>query len=67
MLNRSELHGFTSFAEERRHIEIGPSAVMTMNEPAILADAQRVANAAWSQQFRKQFKAPAGFSPDALP
>ena len=41
--------------------------VMTMNEPEILAEAQRVANAAWSRQFRKQFKAPAGFSPEALP
>ncbi len=41
--------------------------VLTMNEPEILAEAQRVANAAWSRQFRKQFKAPAGFSPEALP
>jgi 5-methylthioadenosine/S-adenosylhomocysteine deaminase len=41
--------------------------VLTMNEPEILAEAQRVANAAWSRQFRKQFKAPAGFSPAALP
>jgi 5-methylthioadenosine/S-adenosylhomocysteine deaminase len=42
-------------------------AVLTMNESEILAAAQRVANAAWSRQFRKQFKAPAGFSPEALP
>jgi 5-methylthioadenosine/S-adenosylhomocysteine deaminase len=42
-------------------------AVLTMNETEILAEAQRVANAAWSRQFRKQFKAPAGFSPEALP
>jgi 5-methylthioadenosine/S-adenosylhomocysteine deaminase len=41
--------------------------VLTMNEPEIVAEAQRVANAAWSRQFRKQFKAPAGFSPEALP
>jgi len=42
-------------------------AVLTMNEAEILAEAQRVANASWSRQFRKQFKAPAGFSPEALP
>ena len=41
--------------------------VLTMDEPAILSSAQRVANAAWSRQFRKHFKPPAGFSPDALP
>lgn len=41
--------------------------VLTMDEPAILAEAQKVANASWSRQFRKQFKPPAGFSPDALP
>jgi len=41
--------------------------VLTMDEPAILAAAQRVANAAWSRQFQKQFQPPAGFSPDALP
>ena len=41
--------------------------VLTMDEPAILAEAQRVANAAWSRQFHQQFKPPAGFSPDALP
>jgi hypothetical protein len=43
------------------------ATVLTMDEPAILAEAQRVANASWSRQFRKQFKPPAGFSPDALP
>jgi 5-methylthioadenosine/S-adenosylhomocysteine deaminase len=41
--------------------------VLTLDESAVLSDAQRVANAAWSRHFRKQFKAPAGFSPDALP
>ena len=41
--------------------------VLTMDEPAILAEAQRVANAAWSRQFHQQFKPPAGFSPEALP
>jgi 5-methylthioadenosine/S-adenosylhomocysteine deaminase len=41
--------------------------VLTMNEPEILANAQCVANASWSRQFRSQFKAPAGFSPEALP
>jgi 5-methylthioadenosine/S-adenosylhomocysteine deaminase len=41
--------------------------VLTMDEPAILAEAQKVANASWSRQFRKQFKPPAGFSPHALP
>jgi 5-methylthioadenosine/S-adenosylhomocysteine deaminase len=44
-------------------------AVLTMDEPRILAEAQRVANAAWSRQFRARLdlKVPAGFSPDALP
>ncbi len=42
-------------------------AVLTLDESAILSEAQRVANAAWSRHFRKRFKAPAGFSPDALP
>ena len=44
-------------------------AVLTMDEPALLAEAQRVANAAWSRQFRARMdlKVPAGFSPDALP
>jgi 5-methylthioadenosine/S-adenosylhomocysteine deaminase len=41
--------------------------VLTLDEPAILGEAQRIANTAWSRQFRKQFTAPAGFSPDALP
>jgi 5-methylthioadenosine/S-adenosylhomocysteine deaminase len=43
--------------------------VLTMNEPRIIAEAQRVANAAWSRQFRTRFKdkPPAGFSPEALP
>ena len=41
--------------------------VLTMDEPRILAEAQRVANAAWSRQFRTRFTPPAGFSPDALP
>ena len=42
-------------------------AVLTMDEPKILAEAQRIANAAWSKAFRGKFKPPAGFSPDALP
>lgn len=41
--------------------------VLTMNEPAILAAAQEVANRAWSRQFKDSFKPPAGFSPQALP
>jgi hypothetical protein len=43
--------------------------VLTMDEPRILAEAQRVANAAWKRQFRARLdlKVPAGFSPDALP
>jgi 5-methylthioadenosine/S-adenosylhomocysteine deaminase len=42
--------------------------VLTMDEPAIVAEAQEVANRAWSRQFRKRFdKPPAGFSPAALP
>jgi 5-methylthioadenosine/S-adenosylhomocysteine deaminase len=43
--------------------------ILTIDEPAILAEAQRVANKTWSQQFRARLdlKAPAGFSPDALP
>jgi 5-methylthioadenosine/S-adenosylhomocysteine deaminase len=40
---------------------------MEAREEKILAEAQRVANASWSRQFRKRFKAPAGFSPEALP
>ena len=44
-------------------------AVLTMDEPRVLAEAQRVANAAWSRQFRARMdlKVPDGFSPDALP
>jgi 5-methylthioadenosine/S-adenosylhomocysteine deaminase len=44
-------------------------AVLTMDEPTVLAEAQRVANAAWKRQFRARLdlKVPAGFSPDALP
>src|SRR5215470_413722 len=41
--------------------------VLTLDESAILSEAQGVANAAWSRQFRKQFKPPAGFAPDTLP
>jgi 5-methylthioadenosine/S-adenosylhomocysteine deaminase len=43
--------------------------VLTMDEPAILAGAQRVAREAWSRQFRGRLdlKPPAGFLPDALP
>ena len=42
-------------------------AVLTMDEPAILKEAQRIANAAWSKTFRSRFTPPTGFSPDALP
>ncbi|WP_422002777.1 amidohydrolase family protein [Reyranella sp.] len=43
--------------------------VLTLDEPAILAEAQRVANAAWSRQFRQRLdlKVPDGFLPEALP
>jgi len=43
--------------------------VLTMDEPAVLAEAQRVANAAWKRQFRSRLdlKVPDGFSPEALP
>src|SRR5260221_12307356 len=43
--------------------------VLTMDEPAVLAEAQSVANAAWSRQFRARLdlKVPDGFLPDALP
>jgi 5-methylthioadenosine/S-adenosylhomocysteine deaminase len=42
--------------------------VLTMDEPAIVAEAQEVANRAWSRQFKARFdKVPAGFSPAALP
>jgi 5-methylthioadenosine/S-adenosylhomocysteine deaminase len=41
--------------------------VLTMDEPAIVAQAQEVANKAWSRQFRKRFElVPTGFSPEAL-
>jgi 5-methylthioadenosine/S-adenosylhomocysteine deaminase len=45
------------------------AAVLTMDEPAVLAAAQSVANATWQRQFRMRLdlKAPSGFSPDALP
>ena len=45
------------------------SKVLTMDEPAVLAEAQQVANAAWSRQFRARMdlKVPDGFLPDALP
>jgi 5-methylthioadenosine/S-adenosylhomocysteine deaminase len=43
--------------------------VLTIDEPKLLADAQRIANQAWSKQFRERMGStpPAGFSPDALP
>ena len=43
--------------------------VLTIDEPALLAEAQQVARAAWSRQFRARLdlKPPAGFVPDALP
>jgi 5-methylthioadenosine/S-adenosylhomocysteine deaminase len=43
--------------------------VLTMDETAIIAEAQKVANAAWSRQFRARLdlKVPEGFLPDALP
>lgn len=43
--------------------------VLTMDEAAIVAEAQKVANAAWSRQFRSRLdlKVPEGFLPDALP
>jgi 5-methylthioadenosine/S-adenosylhomocysteine deaminase len=43
--------------------------VLTMDEPTVLAAAQRVAREAWSRQFRARLdlKPPAGFLPDALP
>ncbi|HTR82852.1 MAG TPA: amidohydrolase family protein [Reyranella sp.] len=42
-------------------------AVLTLDEPRLIAEAQQVANKAWSRQFRSGFKPPAGFSPAALP
>lgn len=41
--------------------------VLTMDEAAVIADAQKLANTLWSKQFRDRFTAPAGFSPNALP
>lgn len=43
--------------------------VLTMDEAAIIAKAQKVANAAWSRQFRARLdlEVPEGFLPDALP
>jgi 5-methylthioadenosine/S-adenosylhomocysteine deaminase len=43
--------------------------VLTMDEEAVLADAQRVANTAWPRLFRARpdLKLPSGFLPDALP
>jgi 5-methylthioadenosine/S-adenosylhomocysteine deaminase len=43
--------------------------VLSMDEPAILAQAQGIATAAWSRLFRARLdlKPPAGFSPHALP
>ncbi len=43
--------------------------VLAMDEEAVLADAQRVANTAWPRLFAKRsdLKIPDGFSPDALP
>lgn len=42
--------------------------VLTMDEPGIIARAQKTANECWSRLFRKRFdlKVPAGFSPHAL-
>jgi len=43
--------------------------VLTMDEDAVLAEAQKVANTAWPRLFakRRDLKVPDGFSPDALP
>jgi 5-methylthioadenosine/S-adenosylhomocysteine deaminase len=43
--------------------------VQTMDEPAIIAEAQRVARNAWSRLFRRRLdlKPPPGFDPQALP
>ena len=43
--------------------------VLTMDEEAVLADAQRVANTAWPRLFRARpdLTLPQGFLPDALP
>ena len=43
--------------------------ILAMDEEAVLAEAQRVANTAWPRLFakRRDLKVPDGFSPDALP
>jgi 5-methylthioadenosine/S-adenosylhomocysteine deaminase len=43
--------------------------VLTIDEPALLAEAQAIARTAWSRHFREHMgtKPPAGFAPDALP
>jgi 5-methylthioadenosine/S-adenosylhomocysteine deaminase len=43
--------------------------VLAMDEEAVLAEAQRVANTAWPRLFRKRrdLRIPDGFLPDALP
>ncbi len=43
--------------------------VLAFDEGKLPADAQHVARAAWSRQFRArlELKTPAGFVPDALP
>jgi 5-methylthioadenosine/S-adenosylhomocysteine deaminase len=43
--------------------------VLTMDEPAIIEEAQRVARNAWSRLFRRRLdlKPPPGFDPQALP
>ena len=43
--------------------------VLAMDEEAVLAEAQQVANTAWPRLFakRRDLKVPDGFSPDALP
>jgi 5-methylthioadenosine/S-adenosylhomocysteine deaminase len=43
--------------------------VLAMDEEAVLAEAQQVANTAWPRLFakRRDLTVPDGFSPDALP
>ena len=43
--------------------------VLTMDEPGVIARAQKTANECWSRQFRQRLdlKVPDGFSPEALP
>jgi 5-methylthioadenosine/S-adenosylhomocysteine deaminase len=45
------------------------SVVLTLDEPAIVEEAQRVARSAWSRLFRRRLdlKPPPGFDPQALP